>query len=114
MTVYFMSRHSLARLGFPYHDRGFLGHDKVGQGKGKVCHDRASLCRDRAGHCRGDLCCDKEFLVSIELAMTESVKLGKNSIFLKNCKTVISVGNRKFYGCQMMKRTSPLNSSHKI
>ena len=44
----------------------------------------------------------------------ENVKLEKNSIFLKNGKTVISVENRKFSRSRMMKRTAPLNSSHEI
>ena len=42
------------------------------------------------------------------------VKPGKNSIFLKKGKTVISVENRKFSRSQMMKRTAPLNSSCEI
>ena len=42
------------------------------------------------------------------------VKPRKNSIFLKNGKTVISVGNRKFSRSRITKRTSPLNSSHEI
>ena len=44
----------------------------------------------------------------------KNVKPRKNSIFLKNCKTVISVENRKFSISQMTKRTLPLNSSSKI
>ena len=44
----------------------------------------------------------------------KNVKPGKNSIFLKNGKTVISVGKRKFSRSRMMKQTSPLNSSHEI
>ena len=44
----------------------------------------------------------------------ENVKPEKNSIFLKNGKTVISVKNRKFSRSRMTKRTSPLNSSHEI
>ena len=42
------------------------------------------------------------------------VKQGKNSIFLKNDKTVISVENRKFSRSWMTKWTSPLNSSREI
>ena len=43
------------------------------------------------------------------------VKPGKkNSIFLKNGKTVILVGNRKFSRSRMTKRISPLNSSREI
>ena len=42
------------------------------------------------------------------------VKPEKNSIFLKNGKTVISVENRKFSRSRMTKRTTPLNSSHEI
>ena len=42
------------------------------------------------------------------------VKPEKNSIFLKNGKTVISVENRKFSRSQMTKRTAPLNSSREI
>ena len=44
----------------------------------------------------------------------ENVKLGKNSIFLKNGKTVISVENRTFSRSRMTKQTSPLNSSREI
>ena len=43
-----------------------------------------------------------------------SVKPRKNSIFLKNGKTLISVENQKFYRSQMMKQTSLLNLSLKI
>ena len=43
-----------------------------------------------------------------------TIKPEKNSIFLKNDKTVISVENRKFFRSRMMKRTSSLNSSHEI
>ena len=43
-----------------------------------------------------------------------AVKPEKNSIFLKNGKTVISVGNRKFSKSQMTKQTSPFNSSREI
>ena len=46
--------------------------------------------------------------------MTIYVKTGKNSIFLNKCKTVISVGNRKFSRYRMEKRTSPLNLSREI
>ena len=42
------------------------------------------------------------------------VKPGKNFIFLKNGKTVISVENQKIFRSQMMKRTSPLNLSCEI
>ena len=38
----------------------------------------------------------------------------KNSIFLKNGKTVISVENRKFSRSRMTKWISPLNSSREI
>ena len=38
----------------------------------------------------------------------------KNSIFLNRGKTVISVGNQKFYRSWMTKRTSLLNSSFEI
>ena len=38
----------------------------------------------------------------------------KNSIFLKNGKTVISIENRKFSRSRMTKRTAPLNSSREI
>ena len=44
----------------------------------------------------------------------KNVKPGKNSIFMKNGKTVILVGNWKSFGSKMMKQTSPLNSSCKI
>ena len=43
-----------------------------------------------------------------------TIKPGKNSIFLKNGKTIISVGNWKFSRSQMTKRTSPLNLSCEI
>ena len=43
-----------------------------------------------------------------------NVKLEKNSFFMKNGKTVISVENRKFSRSRMTKRTAPLNSSRKI
>ena len=42
------------------------------------------------------------------------VKPEKNSIFLKNGNTVISVENRKFSRSRMTKRTAPLDSSRKI
>ena len=42
------------------------------------------------------------------------VKPEKNSIFLKNGKTIISVENRKFSRSRMTKRTAPLNSSCEI
>ena len=45
---------------------------------------------------------------------TPVVKSRKNSIFLKNGKTVISIGNRKFSRSRMTKWTSPLNSSREI
>ena len=63
----FLSRHSLARLGFSCRDKGFLGCDRVGQGKGKVCCDIANLCRNKA-----NLCYDGELSVATELATTES------------------------------------------
>ena len=44
----------------------------------------------------------------------ENVKPEKNSIFLKNGKTVISVKNRKSSRSRMTKRTAPLNSSREI
>ena len=44
----------------------------------------------------------------------KNVKIGKNSIFLKNGKTVISVENQKFYRSRTTKRTSPLTSSREI
>ena len=44
----------------------------------------------------------------------ENVKPEKNSIFMKNGKTVISVENRKFSRSRMTKRTAPLNSSREI
>ena len=43
-----------------------------------------------------------------------AIKPGKNSIFLKNGKTIISVENRNFSRSRMTKRTSPLNSSCEI
>ena len=42
------------------------------------------------------------------------VKPGKNSIFLKKGKKVISVENRKFSISRMTKWTVPLNSSREI
>ena len=44
----------------------------------------------------------------------KNVKPGKNSIFLKNDKMVISVENRKFSRSRMTKQTAPLNSSCEI
>ena len=44
----------------------------------------------------------------------EEGKTGKNSIFLKNGKTVISVENRKFSKSCMTKRILPFNSSREI
>ena len=44
----------------------------------------------------------------------ENVKPEKNSIFLKNGKTVISVENQKFSRSRMTKRIAPLNSSREI
>ena len=41
-------------------------------------------------------------------------KTRENSIFLKKGKIVISVTIRKFSKSYMMKRTSPLKSSHEI
>ena len=38
----------------------------------------------------------------------------ENPNFQKKGKTVISIGNRKFYRYQMTKRTLPLNLSRKI
>ena len=43
-----------------------------------------------------------------------TVKPGKNSVFLENGKTVISIENQKFSRSRMTKRIAPLNSSHKI
>ena len=45
---------------------------------------------------------------------TQAVKPGKNSIFLKKGKTVISVENRKFSRSRMKKRIAPLNSYREI
>ena len=45
---------------------------------------------------------------------SQYIKPRKNSIFLKNGKTVILVGNHKFSRSPMTKRPSPLNSSHEI
>ena len=44
----------------------------------------------------------------------KNVKPGKNSIFLKNGKTVILVENRKFSRSRLTKRIAPLNSSREI
>ena len=44
----------------------------------------------------------------------KNVQPGKNSIFLKKGKMVISVRNRKFSRSRMTKRTSLLNLSHEI
>ena len=46
--------------------------------------------------------------------VVECVKPGKDSIFLKKGKTIISVGNWKFSRSRIKKRTSPLNSSYEI
>ena len=51
-----------------------------------------------------------EILIRVEECKTRK----KNSIFLKNGKTVISVENWKFSRFRMTKRTLPLNSSRKI
>ena len=50
----------------------------------------------------------------LNLNKEEIVKPGKNSIFLKKGKTVISIENRKFSISQTMKWTSPLSSSREI
>ena len=55
-----------------------------------------------------------EFWDEILLRGGECKTREKNSIFLKNGKTVISVENRKFSRSRMMKQTTPLNSSHEI
>ena len=52
--------------------------------------------------------------LAMNLILDIFVKSGKILIFLKNSKTVISVGNWKFYRSQMTKRTSSLNSSCEI
>ena len=54
------------------------------------------------------------FVSGVGLPDIHDVKPEKNSIFLKNGKTVISVENRKFSRSQMTKRTAPLNSSREI
>ena len=54
------------------------------------------------------------FLLRYASRDTGRVKPEKNSIFLKNGKTVISVENRKFSRSRMTKRTAPLNLSRKI
>ena len=46
--------------------------------------------------------------------LVRTVKPGKNSIFLKMGKAVISVRNRKFSRYRMIKQTSPLNLSYEI
>ena len=48
------------------------------------------------------------------LLREKNVKPGKNSIFLKNGKMVISVINWNFSRSRMMKQTSSLNSSCEI
>ena len=56
-----------------------------------------------------------DFLIFISLISRNiNVKLGKNLIFLKKGKTIISVGNWKFSRSRKTKRTSPLNLSQKI
>ena len=60
------------------------------------------------------ICCDcTEFRDEILLRGGEC-KTRENSNFLKNGKMVISVKIRKFSRSQMMKRTSPLESSREI
>ena len=54
------------------------------------------------------------FLVGSNPCRRLSVKLEKNSIFLKNGKTVISVENQKFFRSRITKRIAPLNSSREI
>ena len=44
----------------------------------------------------------------------ENVKPEKNSIFMKNGKTIISIENQKFSKSRMMKWTASLNSSSEI
>ena len=46
--------------------------------------------------------------------LVRTVKPGKNSIFLKKGKAVISVGSHNFSRSWMTKQTSPLNSSREI
>ena len=58
---------------------------------------------------------NSEYLMKIHFfPLGLSVKPDKNSIFLKNGKTVILVENRKFSRSMMTKRTASLNSSRKI
>ena len=82
------------------------------QGKGKPFLKQNSSAEKHSGteketRCSSKICyrCGKEGHI---------VKPGKNSIFLKNGKTIISVENWKFSKSRIMKRTSPLNSCHEI
>ena len=60
------------------------------------------------------ICCDcVEFRDEI-LLRGEECKTRENFNFLKKGKLVISVKIRNFYRSQMMKRTSPLESSREI
>ena len=60
------------------------------------------------------ICCDcVEFRDEI-LLRGEECKTRENFNFLKNGKMVISAKIRNFYRSQMMKRTSPLESSREI
>ena len=52
--------------------------------------------------------------IMIYILYGRDVKPDKNSIFLKNGKTVISVENRKFSRSRLTKRIAPLNSSGEI
>ena len=54
------------------------------------------------------------FFLKRTLGYKDIVKFMKNSIFLKNGKTVISVENLKFSRSWMTKQTLSLNSSRKI
>ena len=70
--------------------------------------------------CIPQFCIDlREFTEKIKITINTKgydmdVKPEKNSIFLKNGKTVISIENRKFSKSRMTKRTTPLNSSREI
>ena len=68
------------------------------------------MCRLKAK--AGKLWSRAQVLVNKKVSVL--VKHEKNSIFLKNGKTVISVENHKFSSSRMTKWTAPLNSSSEI
>ena len=74
-----------------------------------MTHDKVRGCHMAPQEC--DTWHKKEWLT---LSHMGGVKSGKNSIFLKKGKTIISVENRKLSKSRMTKRTAPLNSSREM